>query len=246
MTRVTPPVRTRTRATPVDEPLPAVVIDYLQEHHSGMYPTDTAPLLAFVRQCFSMRASRQHRHTILYRLKLQGMSVPRMAHLFGKSEMTIFRWLGEMRDWMAQQYTHQEVEEIHVERMSDLAAMQAELNKIFYADSKMSVGARISAGKAKIAVHAMHDQIMRQSSYYRAFDMGRQNTPDQDREARVNSNFVRDIEMIAAGGDPLSEFYAEDDDDSHQRQCDLAGLLGHLEALEDVREAQHLRPVDTS
>ncbi len=214
MARATPPVRIRTRATPVDEPLPAVVMDYLQEHHRGIYPDtkDTALLLAFVKQCFSEEATRQHRHTILFRLKLQGYSIPRMAHLFGKSEITINRWLIAMRKWMAQHYTHQEVTEIHVERMSDLAAMHAEVNKIFFADSKMNVGARISAGKLKIQITAMHDQIMRQSGYYRAFDIGRQNTPDQDRDARVNSNFVRDIELIASGGDPLSQFYTEEDE----------------------------------
>ncbi len=41
---------------------------------------------------------------------------------------------------------------------------------------------------------------VRQAGYYRAFDISRQNTTDQDDQARVNSDFVRDIELITAGG----------------------------------------------
>ncbi len=131
---MTQAVRIRTRAVPVDEDLPQVVLDYLQEHHGGLYPDTYPGKLAFVQRCFSDRASKYQRHTIVFRLRLQGMTIPEMARMFGKSERTIERWRYECTQWVSEQYTGQEVREIHTDRMADLAAMQAELNKIAYAD----------------------------------------------------------------------------------------------------------------
>ncbi len=201
------------RAQPQDEALPQVVTAYLQEHHGGLYPDadEYRAQLEFIQTCFSDKASRQQRHTILYRLRNQGYTVPRLAHLFGKSERTTIRWLNEMRDWLGSHYTSQEVREIHTDRMSDLAAMQAELNLIAYAD-KMHGPTRLAAMKAKVAVHAMHDQIMRQAGYYRAFDISKQNTPGQEQAVTINADFIRDIETLTMGGDPLIEYYGEEED----------------------------------
>ena len=91
---MTQAVRTRTRAVPVeqDEPLPQVVLDYLRQHHGGLYPDTYRGQLEFVQRCFSDRASKHQRHTIVFRLRLQGMTIPEMARMFGKSERTIERW----------------------------------------------------------------------------------------------------------------------------------------------------------
>ncbi len=58
-------VRTRTRAVPVDqdEDLPQVVLDYLRQHHGGLYPDTYPGKLAFVQRRFSDRASKYQRHT---------------------------------------------------------------------------------------------------------------------------------------------------------------------------------------
>ncbi len=202
-----------------DEALPQVVTAYLQEHHGGQYPdaNEYRAQLEFIQTCFSDKASRQHRHTILWRLRNQGYTVPRLAHLFGKSERTIKRWMNDMRDWLGDHYTGQEVREIHTNRMADLAAMQAQLNEVAYAD-KMHAPTRIAAMKAKVAVHAMHDQIMRQAGYYRAFDISKQNTPDQDHAVTINADFIRDIETLTMGGDPLLEYYGEGEEDGREAE----------------------------
>ncbi len=90
--------------------------------------------------------------------------------------------------------------------------MQAELNKIAYAD-KMHGPTRLAAMKAKVQVHAMHDQIMRQAGYYRAFDISKQNTPGQEQAVTINADFIRDIETLTMGGDPMLEYYGEEEDD---------------------------------
>ena len=210
---MTQAVRTRTRAVPVDqdEDLPQVVLDYLRVHHGGLYPDTYPGKLEFIQRCFSDRASKYQRYTIVFRLRLQGMTIPEMAKMFGKSERTIERWQYECTRWMAEQYTTQEVREIHTDRMADLAAMQAELNKIAYAD-KMHGPTRLAAMKAKVQVHAMHDQIMRQAGYYRAFDISKQNTPGQEQAVTINADFIRDIETLTMGGDPLIEYYGEEED----------------------------------
>ncbi len=144
---------------------------------------------------------------------------PGIWWVFPKPHMMTWKWFAsrgidrfnEMRDWLGSHYTSQEVREIHTDRMSDLAAMQAQLNEVAYAD-RMHGPTRIAALKAKVQVHAMHDQIMRQAGYYRAFDISKQNTPGQEQVVTINADFIRDIETLTMGGDPLIEYYGEEED----------------------------------
>ncbi len=44
------------------------------------------------------------------------------------------------------------------------------------------------------------------------FDLSKRVNPEQDEEIRDNANFIRDMELLAIGGDPVAEFYGDDDD----------------------------------
>ena len=91
------------------------------------------------------------------------------------------------------------------------------MNEVAYAD-KMHGPTRIAAMKAKVQVHAMYDQIMRQAGYYRAYDISKQNTPGQDEAVNVNADFIRDIETLTMGGDPLLEYYGEGEEDDREAE----------------------------
>ncbi len=166
------PIRVRRRVAD-PESLDPVVVRHLEEQFGGIFPTEPAAQLSFIHTHFSDRAHLGQRHALMDLLLRQGKSVPEIAIMLRKGERTIWRWKSELAEHHSQAFTLMDVREIHARRMADLYQAQCELDAIAY-DRNMPVDARMTAFRTKVRVHAIHDQILRQAGYYRAFDLGRE------------------------------------------------------------------------
>ncbi len=117
-----------------------------------------------------------------------------------------------MRLAMVDHYTTQEVREIHAGRMAELDAMEERINQTCYNQREIHLPVLMLAMQTKLKVQAMRNTILTQAGYYRVFDLSKRVNPEQDEEIRGNANFIRDMELLAIGGDPVAEFYGDDED----------------------------------
>ncbi len=214
MADVAQAVRTRTRAQPEDQdaPLPPAVREFLDHHYEGQFPDNAFDALDFLQRNFSNLTYRVSRRKLLFRLQGMGFTNGRMAVLFNKSERTIERWVADMRQAMVDHYTTQEVREIHAERMAELDAMEERINQTCYNQREIHLPTMMMAMQTKLKVQAMRNTILTQAGYYRVFDLSKRVNPEQDEAIRDNANFIRDMELLAIGGDPVAEFYGDGDD----------------------------------
>ena len=183
-------VRQRSRAS--GDALDPVVHTFLAEHFDGDFPDDPVQALSFIENHFSEAAYRQHRHMLMDRLLRRGLGVPEIAVMFNKTERTIWRWKQEMTEWFAEAFTLMDVRQIHVERMRDFAQMRAALDEVLHSKTA-TPGEILEASRAKVRVHAMEDQVLRQAGYYRVFDVDKMRPEDAEGVADTDE-FLTEME----------------------------------------------------
>ena len=123
----------------------------------------------------------------------QGKSVPEIAIMLRKGERTVWRWKSQLSEHHSQAFTLMDVREIHARRMADLYQAQCELDAIAY-DMSLPAETRMTAFRTKLRVHAIHDQILRQAGYYRAFDLSRESSRAESGERSAEA-FVAMLEQ---------------------------------------------------
>ncbi len=203
----------RTRAYPEDQdaPLPPAVREFLDTNYDGMFPDNAYDALDFLQSNFSNLTYRVARRKLIFRLQGMGFTNGRMAVLFNRSERTVERWVADMRQAMVDYYTTQEVRDLHAERMAELDAMEERINQTCYNQREIHLPVLMMAMQTKLKVQAMRNTILTQAGYYRVFDLSKRVNPEQDEAIRDNANFIRDMELLAIGGDPVAEFYGDGD-----------------------------------